>query len=346
MEYRRLGTTGLTISPLVLGSASFGELIDEDATTAVIHEALDLGINAIDVGDVYAAGLGEEIIGRAVKGRRDSVVLCTKVGLRVGEDPAANYARSRAIPGAVPESVAPGREAGPAHHTVPNCEGLSRVHIVRAVEDSLRRFGTDYIDLYQVHLFDPETPLEETVAVLDDLVTVGKVRYVGCSAFAGWQLVRALWIADVGRRNRFSSVQVRINLCQREAERELLPACAALGVGALAFQTLAGGVLTDAYDSSRPPPPGTRIASRPGHVERYWTPEVFGLAHALRSFGEATGRAPGEAAVGWALARPGVAAAIVGAETPEHVREIAAIGERPLAVDELALLESLVSVAG
>lgn len=278
MEYRRLGRTGLKVSEIGLGTMMFGEKTDQTEATQIIHAALDAGVNLIDVADVYAGGESERIVGAALKGRRGQAVLATKAG-----------------------------------RSTPLGSGLSRRYLFQAVETSLRRLDTDYIDLYQVHRFDPETPLEETISALNDLVRQGKVRHIGCSNFAAWQLCKALWVSDVQRLARFDSVQPRYNLVYRDAETELFPLCLSEGVGVLAYSPLAGGILTGKYLAAVPE--GSRGWQNPSWQQARLTPEAQAAAARLQALAERIGRPPGQVAIRWCLAHPAVSSALVGPRT-------------------------------
>lgn len=281
MQYRRLGRSGLKLSEIGLGTMMFGEKTDLAEACQIIHQALDAGVNLIDVADVYAGGESERITGIALRERRHQAVLATKVG-----------------------------------RATPLGEGLSRRYIIRALEASLRRLGTDYIDLYQVHRFDPETPLEETLSTLDDLVRQGKIRYIGCSNFAAWQLCKALWVSDVRRVARFDAVQPRYNLVFRESEAELFPLCLSEGVGVLAYSPLAGGVLTGKYLDHVPE--GSRGWQNPKWQEARLTPGALTSAARVRAVAERLGRPPGQVALRWCLANPAVTSALVGPRTREQ----------------------------
>src|SRR5262245_60721254 len=226
MEYRNLGTAGIKVSAIGLGGNTFGRFIDEVASIEVIRHALDLGINHIDTANVYASGVSEQFVGKAVAGRRHEAVIATKVRIRIAEGP--------------------------------NGEGLSRSHIMRECEASLRRLNTDYIDLYYCHAIDPTTRLDETLRALDDLVRDGKVRYVACSNFPAWQITRSLWIADKRDYEPFVAVQSRYNILDRELEREVVPFCRWSGIGIIPYSPLAGGFLTGKYRQGQSFEPGTR----------------------------------------------------------------------------------------
>jgi aryl-alcohol dehydrogenase-like predicted oxidoreductase len=237
VQYRQLGRTGLKVSEIGLGTMMFGEKTSEAESIRIIQQALDAGVNLIDVADVYAGGASEHIVGAALAGRRSQAILATKGG-----------------------------------RPTPLGQGLSRGHLFKAVEASLQRLRTDYIDLYQVHRWDPETPLEESLSALNDLVRQGKIRYIGCSNFAAWQLCKALWISDVRNYARFDSVQPRYNLVYRDPEAELFPLSRSEGVGVLAYSPLAGGVLTGKYLDAIPE--GSRGWQNPQWQEGRLTPEA------------------------------------------------------------------------
>jgi len=300
MRIRRLGRTGLRVSEVCIGTMTFGYQADEETACAILDRAVDAGVNFLDTADVYpvppsleTVGRTEEIVGRWLKGRRDQIVLATKCRGRMG----------------------PG----------PNDEGLSRKHIMSAVEASLRRLQTDYIDLYQVHHPDEETPLEETLRAMDDLVRAGKVRYIGCSNFEAWRLCKALWISDKLHLARFDSVQPRYNLLYRAAERELLPLCVEEGVGVIAYNPLAGGLLTGKYRRDQPPPEGTRFAlggsSGPLYRQRYWRDRLFDGVDRVAEIAGRLGVTPAQLSLAWLLRQPALTSAIVGATRPEQLDE-------------------------
>ncbi|WP_160573819.1 aldo/keto reductase [Actinomadura physcomitrii] len=337
MQYRQLGRTGARISEIVLGAATFGELIDESAVRNLVDCAVDNGVNAIDTGDIYAQGRSEQLVGRAVARHRDRVLVSTKVGFRVGD----------AVTQHTPAGTAPPTAFDRWRQGVsPNDDGLSRLHIRAALEASLRRLGLDHIDLYQVHRWDPRTPIEETLTALSELVRAGKVRYIGCSEFAGWQLVKALWTGDRLGIENFATMQVAFNLIARGPEQEQIPACVDGGVGVLAYQPLAGGMLTGRYSYDRGPEQGSRMAARPMYRERYWNPEVFDLVDRLRAVAEASGRTLPELAIGWLLANPSVNAVLVGAETPAEFEQNLTVTRRPLEADELAAIAGALKLDG
>ncbi|WP_029429916.1 aldo/keto reductase [Blastococcus sp. URHD0036] len=309
MRYRRLGSTGLEISAIVLGAASFGDTVDTDAVHEVVAAALDAGVTTFDTADAYAGGRSEEILGRALAGqRREDIVVCSKVGLRPGD---ADADHAAIVLGRADHAERWRRGISPSE------AGLSRKHVLEAVEATLTQLRTDYLDLYQVHRFDPDVPLEETLGALDDLVRAGKVRYLGCSGFAAWQLFQALWVSDRRGLARFESLQVRYNISDRVPEQAVLPAAVDAGVGVLAYQVLAGGVLTGRADTGGSQT--RRRSSRPSVAGRYVNADVIGRAERLRSAVQEVGISPAAACVGWALSRPGVTAAVVGASSPDQL---------------------------
>jgi aryl-alcohol dehydrogenase-like predicted oxidoreductase len=290
MKYVKLGRAGLKVSQLCLGTNMFGAgYVDDERADTVINTALDAGVNFIDTADIYHLGRSEVVVGSAISHRREEVVLATKGGYPMGERP--------------------------------NQGGLSRGHLVDAVEASLRRLDTDYIDLYQVHVWDPETPLEETMRALDDLVTAGKIRYVGCSNFTGWQLVKALWASDRGGHVRFDTVQPPYNLAHRDIEDELVPVCLDADVAILPYQVLAGGVLTGTYDRKAPPPGDTHMASSLAGTarDRYWNPATFAVADRVSALAKEMGKSASQVATAWTLSKPGINSVIVGSSRPEQV---------------------------
>lgn len=312
MKIHRMGRTGLKVSEICLGTMTFGHQCDEPASFAILDKAAEHGVTFLDTADVYpvppapeTAGRTEEIVGKWLQGRRDRFVLATKCRMRVGHGP--------------------------------NDQGLSRKHIFKASEDSLRRLRTDYIDLYQPHSPDPETPLEETLHALDDLVRQGKVRYLGCSNYPAWQAALALGHSAQHGWARFDCVQNRYNLLYREIEAELLPLCRDQGLGVLAYNPLAGGFLSGKYRPQDAPPSGTRFTlGKTGDLyrERYWQQAQFEAVEQLRRFLEPRDRSLVQVAVAWVLAQPGITSAIVGASRPEQLDETLAAVHLTLAAEE------------
>jgi aryl-alcohol dehydrogenase-like predicted oxidoreductase len=292
-----MGRIGLKVSEICLGTMTFGHQCDEKTSFAIMDKAAEHGVFFIDTADVYPVppgpetyGRTEEIVGRWLKGKRDQYVVATKCRMRVGS-------------GA-------------------NDEGLSRRHILRACDDSLRRLQTDTIDLYQPHSFDPETPLEESLRALEDLVRQGKVRYLGCSNYPAWQIALALGISDRHDWARFDCVQPRYNLLWREIEAELLPLCRDQGLGVIAYNPLAGGFLTGKYQTIDNTQEGTRFTlGKTGELyrERYWQETQLRAVQELQAFLHARGKSLLQVAIAWVLAQPGMTSAIVGATRPEQL---------------------------
>ena len=294
MEYRRLGRTGLMVSELCLGTMTFGRELDEEGSREIIAGFLEAGGNFVDTADVYENGTSEEIVGRAIKNaRRDQLVLATKVRFPMGEGP--------------------------------NDVGLSRMHILSGCEASLRRLGTDYIDLYQVHMWDAAAPLDETLSALTDLVRAGKVRYIGASNFTGWQLVKAVCVSELGGFERFASLQPQYSLVERNVEREVLPACREEGVGVIPWGPLSGGFLSGKYRRGEEPPEDSRIAGVPDEFEEAWvrrdvarnwrTLEVVG------EISEETGKSYAQISLNWLLRQESVTAPIIGARRLEQLED-------------------------
>ena len=307
MDRRNLGRSGLIVSAIGLGCNNFGGRSDAAATRAVVHKALDLGITFFDTSDTYGtAGASEEYLGRALAGERHRIVLATK------------FARPMA--------------AG---------EGASRRYIISAVEASLKRLGTDYIDLYQQHIADPRTPIEETLRALDDLVRQGKVRYVGCSTLSAWEVVEAQWTARHLGLNAFVSCQERYNLLEREVETAVLPVAERYGLGLIPFSPLCNGLLTGKYRRNAPLPQGTRLATTPRLAERTLTERNWALAERLGEFAAARGRTLLELALSWLLQRPAVASVIAGATTPAQVASNVAAGGWRLSREDMDEIDRL-----
>lgn len=306
MTYRRLGDSGLVVSAVGLGGNNFGRWIDLDATRAVVDAAFDAGITLIDTADYY--GESEAFLGEVLRGRRDDVVLATKFG-------------------------------GDLHGALGADWGAraSRRYIRKAVERSLRRLRTDWIDLYQLHFPDPATPIEETLAALSELVREGKVRYIGSSNLTAWQVTEAEWIARVKGHERFISAQNEYSLLNRDAERELLPALGKYGLGLLPYFPLARGLLTGKYRRGAPIPRGTRLTDRPEFV----TDERLNVVENLIAFAERQGVTLLDVAFGALLARPEVSSVIAGATSPEQVKANAAAGAWRPAPEALAELDRI-----
>lgn len=308
MRYKRLGNSGLKVSAIGLGGNTFGRRVDEAGTAKIIHHALDLGINFIDTADVYSSGASETFVGKALTDRRDQAVVGTKVFGAMGQGP--------------------------------NDRGLSRKHILANVEQSLKRLQLDYIDLLQVHNWDPETPLDETMDALNSLVRDGKVRYIGCSNFAAWQMVWANCVSRQHNYEQYVSVQPRYNILDRAIERELVPACRAFGIGIIPYSPLAGGLLTGKYREGEAPAEGTRAHGNQ-HMQKQMTPHLFAAVSRLTEWAEARGHSVGELALAWLASKPEVSTVIAGATSPEQVDANAQAAEWVLSSEEQAEVVAL-----
>ena len=308
MHYRRLGSSGLKVSAIGLGTNQFGGKVDFGTAKNIIQAALDSGVNFIDTADTYQGGRSEEVIGKAVAGKREQVLIATKVEHRLSD--------------------------------APNDAGASRKHILAGVENSLRRLGSEYIDLYQIHSWDDETPIEETLSALEDLLRSGKVRYIGASNFSAWQLTWSNALAELKSWTKFVSIQPHYHMLERGIERELIPACQYFGIGILPYFPLAGGFLTGKYKRGQAPPKGSRGESS-AYVQRYLTPENFNKIEELSEFAQANGHAPNELAQAWLLAQPQISSVISGATKVEHVQSNVRAADWELSKEELAQIQSI-----
>ena len=305
MEHTRLGRTGLQVSKLCLGTMTFGLQRDEPAAVAILDRAAEGGIDFIDASDAYplggdlsTRGVTEEILGRWLRGKRDRFILATKCFAPTGPSPFD--------------------------------AGNSRKHILAAIDASLRRLQTDYIDLYQLHDYDPATPIDETLGALDDLVHQGKVRYTGCSNFLTYQLVRAIGRSETLRLARIDSVQPRYNLLSRQIEQEMLPFCAEEGVGVIAYNPIAGGLLSGKRSRAAPPPEGTRFtlgSAAKDYQDRYWHDREFDTVDVLRPVADQAGVSLVTLSVAWVLANKAITAPIIGASRPEQLDSSLAAAE-------------------
>jgi aryl-alcohol dehydrogenase-like predicted oxidoreductase len=317
MDYRQLGRSGLRVSALTLGTMTFGAAgkfasigtTDLDTARRQIDMCLDAGVNLIDTADVYSEGASEEIVGQALAGRRDRVLVATKARMAMGDGP--------------------------------NDAGLSRHHLIRACEASLRRLGTDHIDLYQVHEWDGVTPMEETLGALDDLRRAGKIRYAGCSNFSGWQMSKALGVSERLGLVRYASQQVYYSLQSRDAEYEIVPACIDQGVGILVWSPLAGGLLSGKYRRGQQAPEGSR------HLTDWNEPPVrdeeqtYDVIEAAVEIGEAHGVSAAQVALAWLLGRPGISSLVIGARREDQLADNLAAAELVLSAEERARLDEL-----
>ena len=312
MSYRRLGTSGLVVSVVGLGCNNFGRKLDLDGTQAVVDAAIDAGITLFDTADVYGSphGASEELLGSVLKRHRSEVVLATKFGMDMhGLNGIDHGARG------------------------------SRSYIVRAVEASLRRLDTDYLDLYQLHTPDPATPIAETLSALDDLVRSGKVRYLGNSNFAGWQIADADWAARTAGRAPFISAQNQYSLLHRDPEAEVLPACQHFGLGFLPFFPLHSGLLSGKYRRGEKPAEGTRLAL--DRYQRFIAGADWDKIEALSAFGAERGHSLLEVAIAGLATRPAVSSVIAGATTPDQVRANAKAGSWQLTADDITSLNAI-----
>lgn len=313
MDYVNLGKTGLSVSRICLGTMTYGTpewrewVLPEDQSRPFIKRALELGINFFDTADMYSRGISEEVVGRALRdfAKRDEIVLATKVFFPVKDGP--------------------------------NQSGLSRKHIMQAIDDSLRRLGTDYIDLYQIHRYDPNTPIEETLEALNDLVRAGKVRYLGASSMSAWQFAQALYLADKHGWSRFVAMQNHYNLVYREEEREMLPLCRAEGVGVIPWSPLARGFLAGNRKRGEAAPT-IRARTDDFATTMYYEDTDFDVVDQVVALAEQRNVTPAQIALAWLLHQPAVSAPIIGASKMQHLEEAVAALDIELSADELAML--------
>lgn len=311
MKYRQLGNSGVRVSVIGMGTNQFGRKVEQTAVNNVIDAALDLGINFIDTADVYTGGNSEETLGHALKGRWDQFVVATKVYFKTGEGP--------------------------------NDYGASRYHITNGVEASLRRLQTDHIDLYQIHRWDTTTPIAETIRTLDDLVRSGKVRYIGASAFASWQLAKANLLAEVHGWSPFVTVQSHYHLLERQVEDEVIPYCAEHNVGFIPYFPLAGGFLTGKYQRGKGAPAGSRGESSE-YVQRYMTDANYDIVEKLMAWAEERDHTMAELAHAWLLAQPQVCSVISGLTRLEHLQANAKAAEWELSADDVAAVNEILGM--
>lgn len=291
MRYARLGRTGLKVSVFCLGGVPFGLNVDEETAFGILDRCLDLGVNFIDTANIYGRGRSEEVIGKwmASRGRREEIVLASKVRLPMGQRP--------------------------------NQVGASRYAIFQQIEASLRRLQTDHLDIYWIHAWDPETPIEETLSALDDLVRMGKVRYIGASNFAAWQLTKSLWASDVHGWERFECLQPRYGLTHREIEAEIMPLCADQQIGIVPYNALAGGLFSGKYIEGEEPPPDTRLSLSKGYRNHFTTPRSFRILEGLKAKAAERGVTPAQLAITWVESHPLVTSAIVGVTSVAQLEE-------------------------
>jgi aryl-alcohol dehydrogenase-like predicted oxidoreductase len=316
MEYVNLGRTGLKVSRICLGTMTYGTskwrdwTLDEEDSRPFFERALALGVNFFDTADMYSAGVSEEVTGRALRdmARREDVIIATKVFNPMSDDV--------------------------------NDRGLSRKHIMDAIDNSLRRLGTDYVDLYQTHRWDPETPIEETLEALHDVVKAGKARYIGASSMYAWQFAKALYTADLHGWTRFVSMQNHYNLVYREEEREMMPLCRAEGVGLIPWSPLARGFLAGNRTREKSGP--TKRSRSDGFAHRmYYQDDDFAVVDRVVELAQRYGVKPAQIALAWMLHKPGITAPIIGASKMEHLEEAVAAVDIKLSADDIAFLEEL-----
>lgn len=309
MEYRRMGRSGLKVSEICLGTMTFGHGTDEAEARRIVDLAFEAGVNFFDTANAYGGGQSEVLLGKALQGRRDKSIVATKFFNPMG----------------------PG----------PNDSGMSRVHIMQAIEASLRRLQTDYVDLYYIHHVDTQTPLEEMLRALDDLVRQGKVRYMACSNYEAWRLQEALWISETRNLYRFECYQPQYSLVVRDIEQELIPLCQYKGLGVVVWSPLAGGFLTGKYKPGEREVAGTRSEEGWAYPRRYFAPNADESLAALLEVAESLGRSPAQVATRWVLDQPAITSAIIGARTVEQARDNLAAGGWRLPEDALQRLNEV-----
>lgn len=308
MDYRNVGNSGLRVSEIGLGTNQFGGKVDLQDTKNIISAAVEAGVNLIDTADIYQNGRSEEFIGKAIKGKRDQVLIASKVYYPTGEGP--------------------------------NQKSASFQHIMNGVEASLQRLGVDTIDLYQIHHWDDRTPIEETMRALDLLIQTGKVRYIGASNFNAWQLTRANAVAELRGWARFISIQPHYNMFVRDIEKELIPACEYLKIGIFPYFPLAGGFLTGKYLEGQEPPQGSRGESSQ-YVRQFMSRENFQVLQKLKEFSQQRGHTINHLAHAWLLAHPMVSSVISGATRVEHVLDNTSSADWSLTPEEFEQVESI-----
>ncbi len=309
MHYRRMGNTGLKVSEVCLGTMTFGHGTDEAESKKIVDLAFDAGINFFDTANTYGDGDSEILLGKALKGRRRDAVVATKFFNPFG--------------------------AGP------NDSGMSRVHIMNAVEDSLRRLQTDHLDLYYIHHVDTQTPLEEMLRALDDLVRQGKVRYTACSNYEAWRLMEALWISDAEGWARFDCYQPQYSLVVRDIEEELIPVCQLKGLGVVVWSPLGGGFLSGKYRPGERSIAGSRSEEGWAYPERYFAPHADDSLAALLEVAAHMDRSPAQVALRWVLEQPAITSVIIGARTVEQARDNMLAGSFALADEHLQRLNDV-----
>lgn len=310
MDYVQLGRSGLKVSRVCLGTNMIGDYVDLSASGQLVNAFLDAGGNFIDTSNSYANSRSEALLGEILRGRkRHEVVLATKVATQVGQGP--------------------------------HDGGGSRKHILDAVEQSLKRLQTDYIDLYQMHRWDDSTPIEETMRTLDDLVRQGKVRYIGCSNYAAWQVCKAMWVSEKAGLERFVSTQPAYSFLDRAIERELVPVCKDQDIGIIPYQVLLSGMVSGRYKPGQAPPTGSRMAARERSRVRYFDDRTFRATQAVLELAEKYAKNPVQLSIAWALHKPGITSVIAGASKPEQARANLEATAIHLSPEELKALDAV-----
>lgn len=309
MEYRRMGRSGLKVSAICLGTMTFGHGADQAEATRIVDLAFDAGVNFFDTANTYGNGESEVLLGNALKGRRRNAIVATKFFNPTG----------------------PG----------PNDSGMSRVHIMQAIDDSLRRLQMDYVDIYYIHHVDSQTPLEEMLRALDDLVHSGKVRYIACSNYEAWRLMEALWLSDSKGLARFECYQPQYSLVVRDIEEEIIPVCQYKGLGVVVWSPLGGGFLSGKYKPGGGAVVGTRSAEGWAYPQRYFAPNADAILAELLQVAQEVGRSPAQVANRWVLEQPAITSAIIGARTVAQARDNMLAGSWKLPADALQRLTSV-----
>jgi aryl-alcohol dehydrogenase (NADP+) len=342
MHYRKMGRTGLKVSALCLGTMTMGKQVDEATSLSIIARAIDLGINFIDTADMYVNGVTERIVAKAITGRRDSLVIATKGGhIRKLAPKFGEYQDLGPVGLPRPQHFRPW-EAGEG--TGPNDMGLSRKHLMQALEGSLERLGTDYVDVYYAHMPDYATPLDETLRAMDDMVRHGKVRYLGCSNFRAYQLGKALWTSDVLGLARWDVIQPPFNLLARDIEYEMLPLCQDEGVGVCPFSPMAAGLLSGKYEKDKAPVEGARYSL--GHWgytynKPYWNDANFWAVEQLKKIADRAGLTMSRFALAWVLANPAITSIVNGSTSIAQLEDNAAAVDAKLGADVLGACDEV-----
>ena len=311
MQYRRLGRAGVKVSPLCLGTMMFGGPTSELDSIAIMHRAIELGINFLDTANMYSLGQSELVVGKAIADRRERVVLATKGRQKMGDGP--------------------------------NDKGASRLHLLRELDNSLRRLGTDHVDLYYVHAPDDETPFEETMRALDDMVREGKVRYLGCSNYRTWQVCESMGICERRGLYPFVCVQPLYNLVNRDIEVELLPYCRSAGLGVVSYSPLARGILTGKYGAGESIPAGSRMSRNDARMKQAeWRTSSLEVAQAVAQRAREKAVTPSQFALAWCLANPNLSAVILGPRTMEQFDDNVRALDVTITAEDEALIDSLV----